>query len=374
LLASRRRQRGHLLAMGAPVTPEARRAIQLELECGTRYKQIAVQHRISVRQVERMARNLRLFGAVWVDPKTYRKLGRPREISAEQEDGLISFILENKAAHQFEMVQFLQEEYDVVVSQPTVSRYLKKLRLTCKKLEREACARDDDLRRYHVGMIAQYDYRYLVYVDESASNERTLDRKRGWSPAGRPCRVRSPFGRSKRWSILPAITADDGYIACEIYHGSFNAERFNNFIVNQVLPQMRPFPAPRSILVMDNCSTHKTLALKDACEAAGIKLVFLPPYSPDLNPIELSFSSLKAWLRRNYQLAVAFGDDFESFLSLATDNFMRQRTAHGWFRKAWIHIPDAVYCPTIEELWALDSELAEECWQDDVDDVDGDEL
>lgn len=169
-----------------------------------------------------------------------------------------------------------------------------------------------------------------MFVEESASNERTLDRKRGWSPAGQPCRVRSDHSRSKRWSILPAITADDGYIACETYHGSFNTERFNAFIIQQVLPQMQPIPAPRSILVMDNCRTHKSQALKDACDAHGVELVFLHPYSPDLKPIELSFAALKAWLRRNWKLAEAYESDFEGFLHFVVSNIMRQRTAHGW--------------------------------------------
>ena len=126
--------------MGAPLLPEARERVQLELQCGTPYKTIATLFRISERQVRIMARNLRLFDAVWIDPRSYRKLGRPREITAEQEDGLISFILENKQAYQFEMARFLLEEYDIAVSQMTISNYLRKLRLTCKKISRESAA------------------------------------------------------------------------------------------------------------------------------------------------------------------------------------------------------------------------------------------
>ncbi len=89
--------------------------------------------------------------------------------------------------------------------------------------------RDDGLRLRWEAKLAQWDAHQLVFADESASNERTLDRKRGWSPKGLPCRVPWNAQKSKRWSILPAI-ALDGYIACEIYHGGYNADRFNEFI------------------------------------------------------------------------------------------------------------------------------------------------
>lgn len=87
-----------------------------------------------------MARNLRLFGAVWSDPSLYRRIGRPEELSAEHEDGLISFLLENKHAYQFEMTRFLEEEFDIFVSRRVISDYLRRLRCTCKKISRESAA------------------------------------------------------------------------------------------------------------------------------------------------------------------------------------------------------------------------------------------
>jgi hypothetical protein len=97
----------------------------------------------------------------------------------------------------------------------------------------------------------------LVFIDESASNERTLDRKFGWSPVGLPSREIRPAKRSARWSILPAYTLK-GYITHEIVHGSFNGQLFNDFIANKVLPLCAPHPAPRSILIMDNASIHRS--------------------------------------------------------------------------------------------------------------------
>jgi transposase len=91
---------------------------------------------------------------------------------------------------------------------------------------------------------------------------------------------------------LPAITLE-GYLAYDIFHGGYNTERFNNFIRIKVLPRINPFPGLRSVLILDNASYHRSQELKDICKEAGIVLKFLPPYSPDFNPIKKLFSALK---------------------------------------------------------------------------------
>jgi transposase len=94
---------------------------------------------------------------------------------------------------------------------------------------------------------------------------------------------------------LPAIGIN-GYLEYEIYHGSFNAERFNNFI-RKLLIKMEPYPGPRSVLVMNNTSVHYTPELRQMYQEAGVILLYLSLYSPDFNPIEIFFSALKAWMR-----------------------------------------------------------------------------
>jgi hypothetical protein len=129
----------------------------------------------------------------------------------------------------------------------------------------------------------------LIFLDESAANEHTADQRYGWSPKGFSCHVRFPCKKSRCWSILPAINLD-GYMAVDIYQGSYNSARFNEFVQLCVLPQCQ---AGWSVLVMDNCNIHCSSELQDLCKEAGVELAFLPPYSPDLNPIEQSFHALK---------------------------------------------------------------------------------
>lgn len=132
------------------------------------------------------------------------------------------------------------------------------------------------------------------FLDESAANERTLDRKYGWAPVGLEASIISPFHRSTRWSILPAYTIE-GYIDFEIYQGSYNTERFSEFVRSKALPKMTPFAdgGPRSILVLDNAKIHHSAELTDMCLDAGIVLVYLPPSSCNYNPIKTLFAVLK---------------------------------------------------------------------------------
>ena len=111
---------------------------------------------------------------------------------------------------------------------------------------------------------------------------------------------------------MPALTLD-GYITCDIFQGSYNTIRFNEFIRLRVLPLCQP---GYSVLIINNCKTHQSEELQEMCRATNIELAFLPPYSPDFNPIEQSFHVLKGWIRRHGKLANSdiYKQDFKGFL------------------------------------------------------------
>lgn len=104
--------------------------------------------------------------------------------------------------------------------------------------------------------LAGWQANQLLFVDESAANERTMDRKYGWAPVGVTPHVYQPLKRSERWSVLPVYTVD-GFFNWDIIQGSYTAELFNAFIAEKVLPFCNPYPGPRSILVMDNAQIHR---------------------------------------------------------------------------------------------------------------------
>jgi transposase len=136
-------------------------------------------------------------------------------------------------------------------------------------------------------------------VDESGCDKRIGFRRTGWSPLGTtPVQV-SKFHRDQRYQILPAY-AQDGIIFSRVFQGSTDASFFEDFI-EELLQHCGKYPDPKSVLIMDNASFHRSERIEQMCLDKGVKLVYLPPYSPDLNPIEEFFAELKAFIRRHWQ-------------------------------------------------------------------------
>jgi transposase len=156
-----------------------------------------------------------------------------------------------------------------------------------------------------------------VFLDESASNERTGDRKYGYGPIGGDApSMKRLLKRSLRWSVLPAYTIE-GYISTLTFQGGITKVIFENWLEFQVLPLCNQWPLPRSVIVLDNCSCHCGVRVKELCKQFNIELKYLPPYSPDFNPIEQSFNVLKAWIRRHYHARKDEFNSFEGFLQEA---------------------------------------------------------
>jgi len=124
-------------------------------------------------------------------------------------------------------------------------------------MQLRAAQQNPELRRQWMSKLSEWNAEQLIFIDESAANERTADRKYGWAPVGVTPSEARPFGRSERWSLCPAYTID-GFITWEIVHGSFSAELFEDFIKNKVLPLCNPYPLPRSVIIMDNAPIHRT--------------------------------------------------------------------------------------------------------------------
>lgn len=209
----------------------------------------------------------------------------------------------------------IYDEFDIEISLATVYRELRRVRWSRKVVQARAAERNESLREAWRSMQLQFSTDQLIFLDESGANERTGDRKFGWSLQGFRCGVSRPVKRSERWSILPALTIN-GYLSWVVFQGAITAAIFEYFLEVHVLPQTTPYPGPRSVLILDNASIHRSQRVVELCEAHGVLLKFLPPYSPDYNPIENTFHDLKAWIRRNYQMAAEF-DDFGAFLEFA---------------------------------------------------------
>ena len=106
-----------------------------------------------------------------------------------------------------------------------------------------------------------------------------------------------PFERGTRISVLASLDVT-GFLSWTCTTGTFTRNEFHRAFVQDILPNLGVWPGPRSIIVLDNASIHRYPELTDACALVGAKLLYLPPYTPQLNPIECGFNIMKSWLVR----------------------------------------------------------------------------
>lgn len=144
-----------------------------------------------------------------------------------------------------------------------------------------------------------FDPDALVFLDETATNT-SMVRRYGRAPRGERCRVAAPFGHWKTTTVTAALRTS-GLIATALLDGATNGERFRAYVVETLAPALRQ----GDTVILDNLPAHKVKGVREAVEAAGARLLYLPPYSPDLNPIEMAFAKLKAMLRSAAKRTVA---------------------------------------------------------------------
>jgi transposase len=138
----------------------------------------------------------------------------------------------------------------------------------------------------------EIDIYRLVFIDETGASTK-MARLYGRSPSGQRCVAALPHGHWKTTTFVGALRAN-GITAPMVLDGPMDGLAFEAYVTQVLVPTL----GPGDIVVMDNLAAHKRADVGLAIEAAGAWLLYLPPYSPDLNPIEMAFAKLKAHLRR----------------------------------------------------------------------------
>jgi len=166
----------------------------------------------------------------------------------------------------------------------------------------------------------------LVFLDETAATTK-MARRYGRAPRGQRCRIAVPHGHYKTTTITAALRAT-GLIAKTVFDGATNGGRFRAYVTDILAPVLRP----GDTVILDNLNAHKVAGVREAIEAVGARVLYLPPYSPDLNPIEQVFAKLKTLLRTAAartanDLAIAIQDAFAAFRPDECRNYL---TAAGY--------------------------------------------
>jgi transposase len=249
------------------------------------------------------------FGPLLAEPE----LKQLRQLVREQPDATLE-----------ELRQKLRRQAQVDPSLPQVCRALQKLGLRRKRKRFLAQERDQGKRARFLHQVQKLDPRKLVFIDEMGANL-NLSRLYARAPGGE--RVEEPLPRNTptNVSVAGALGARQLLAACCL-EGAFDGEAFAAFVEQMVVPQL----APGQTVLMDNVPTHQSQRVAAAIQAAGARLLSLPPYSPDLNPIEPYWSKIKSHLRQARARTV-------DLLHQALASGMKQVTAQdirGWFHHA----------------------------------------
>jgi transposase len=135
------------------------------------------------------------------------------------------------------------------------------------------------------------DARRLIFIDETWAKT-NMARLRGRAPRGERLVDKTPHGHWQTTTLIAALGIE-GMQCSTVVDGAVNGDVFEAFVEQVLVPQLRP----GDVVIMDNLSSHKRARVRERIEAAQAQLKYLPPYSPDLNPIEMVFSKIKQLLR-----------------------------------------------------------------------------
>ena len=160
----------------------------------------------------------------------------------------------------------------------------------CSRLSRHAAT-------LHAGA-SDGDPGRIVSIPRSSSSSTRHGSRPTWHrcAAGDPrvnaCAAYAPHGHWRTLTFLGALRCDRLAAPC-VFDGPINGQCFRAYVEQQLVPTLKP----GDIVIMDNLGSHKSAAVRQTIRAAGARLWFLPPYSPDLNPIEQAFAKIKHWMR-----------------------------------------------------------------------------
>ncbi|TXM96872.1 IS630 family transposase [Methylobacterium sp. WL122] len=277
--------------MGRPYSQDLRERV-VAAAATTSRRQAAARFGVGIATSIRWMAALTTTGTVAARPQ-----GRARRSKLDPHEAFLRALIDAKDDIPLEEMRArLRDEHDLTIGLGTLWSFLDARDLTYKK--KTAHAAEQDRPDVKVAREAWFegqpdlDPARLVFLDETwtATN---MARLRGRSPRGERLRSPVPHGHWKTTTLVAGLRLS-GIAAPFVLDGPINREAFQAYVDQVLVPEL----TPGDIVVMDNLGSHKGPAVRAAIEAAGARLLFLPPYSPDFNPIEMAFSKLKALLRK----------------------------------------------------------------------------
>jgi len=184
------------------------------------------------------------------------------------------------------------------------------------------------LRAAFLEAVQTEDFTRFTFVDETSTNL-TYCRRYARAEGGQRARQARPLPGGPNITLVAALTPN-GLQAAMTVSGAVNGDVFAAYLEQVLGPRL----VAGDVVVLDNLPAHKVAGLAELVEARGARLLYLPPYSPDFNPIELAFSKLKTWLR---SAQARTREALEAGIQAATD-WVTERDAKNWFAHCGYHV------------------------------------
>jgi len=162
----------------------------------------------------------------------------------------------------------------------------------------------------------------LVFLDESGANLQ-MQKRFGRGFIGKRIKIFSPYKKGNKFTMLSAINHEE-VLASLYLEGAANGEIFLQFIKDCLCPVLKK----ENVVVMDNVSFHKVVGIEEAIKNVGAELIYLPPYSPEMNPIELMWAKIKSYLRKKAARNI---EKFHSALKQAFESITAKDLTN-WFK------------------------------------------
>jgi transposase len=276
--------------MARPYSLDLRERVVCAVESGCRVREVASSFGVSVSSVVKWSQRYRRTGSAAALPMGGH---RPFALAAHR-DLVLSFLAEKPDLTLRALAAELAER-GIVVSNYAVWHFLKAEGITFKKSLHAAEQERPDVARRRARWKkyqGRLDPRRLVFIDETWVKT-NMTRSHGRCAKGRRLVAKVPRGRWRTLTFLAALRVDRIDAPC-VLDGPINSLSFKAYVEQSLVPTL----APGDIVIMDNLGSHKGRPIRQAIRNAGAKLLFLPPYSPDLNPIEQVFAKLKTLMRK----------------------------------------------------------------------------
>ena len=245
-----------------------------------------------------VCRIVALFGSV--TKKKYEENLGIRKLTESDKLVCLEIVIDNPGLYLREIAEKLAEETGTEVDPSTICRFLHKSGFTRQKMIISAKQRNELLRcEYMLDMTVFKGHpEFFIFIDETGTDKRDMMRKYAYSLQGKPAAASKIMVRGQRVSAIVGMSCN-GILDFHTNTGTTSGDKFYDFVLDALVPHLQPFNGSNShsVVVLDNASIHHVPHVVSTLQSTGALVQFLPPYSPDLNPIELAFAKTKSLLK-----------------------------------------------------------------------------